>query len=169
MALALVDFFDLRHDYRHDSMVLFLKDADRDKFLPIWIGEVEANSIELAVNNNRAPRPLTHDLFSMLLRRTGVRLMRVSIDRLENRTYYATLHLEHDGAPLELDCRPSDAVAIALREDVRMYVDEDLMYHIKFVELSEADDEEDEGGEGISEDSFQDFLREIKPTDFRDG
>jgi bifunctional DNase/RNase len=147
-------------------MVLFLKDADRDRFLPIWIGDGEANSIELAVAPNRPPRPLTHDLFSTLLDRTGVQLLRVVIDRLESRTYFAKLHLEHDGAPMLIDCRPSDAVAIALRENVRMYVDEELMYNIKFVELSEADEEEEDE---VSEDSFQDFLRQISPTDFREG
>jgi bifunctional DNase/RNase len=172
MALARVDFFDLRHDFRNNTMVLFLKDSDRDKFLPICIGEGEANSIELAVNQTRPLRPLTHDLFSALLERTGIQLRRVVIDRLENRTYFATLHFEHDGEPLQLDCRPSDAVAIALRENVRIYVDEELMYHIKFVELSEADelgDDEDDDEVLPREDSFQEFLRGISPHDFRDS
>jgi bifunctional DNase/RNase len=180
MALARVDFFDLRFDYKHDSPVLFLKDAERDQFLPVWIGELEASSIELAATRRRAPRPLTHDLFSHLLHRTGVQLTRVVIDKLEARTYFATLHFEHDGEPLVIDCRPSDAVAIALRENVRMYVDDELMFNIKFVELSEAEGEDGElydaegeafgeDEEAVNEDVFQDFLRNISPSDFRDG
>jgi bifunctional DNase/RNase len=178
MALARVDFFDLRFDQKHDSPVLFLKDTERDQFLPVWIGELEASSIELAATNRRAPRPLTHDLISHLLHRTGVQLQRVVIDRLEARTYYAKLHFEHDGEPLVIDCRPSDAVAMALRENVRMYVDDELMFNIKFVELSEADGEDGSGYDGsegftddeeVNEDVFQDFLRNISPSDFRDG
>jgi bifunctional DNase/RNase len=183
MPLAKVDFFDLRYDHKNDSPVLFLKDAERDKFLPVWIGALEANSIELAVMHKRAPRPLTHDLFSHLLERTGVQLVRAVIDKLEARTYFATLHFEQDGEPVIIDCRPSDAIAIALRENVRIYVDDGLMYNIKFVELHEADAEGEDGmgldvdddgyreeeQERLNEDVFQDFLRNISPGDFREG
>jgi bifunctional DNase/RNase len=182
MPLAKVDFFDLRYDHKNDSPVLFLKDAERDKFLPVWIGALEANSIELAVMHKRAPRPLTHDLITNLLHRTGVQLLRVIIDKLEARTYFATLHFEQDGEPLLIDCRPSDAIAIALRENVRIYVEDGLMYNIKFVELTEADVDEDGMGldvdddgyreadeASLNEDVFQNFLRNISPTDFREG
>lgn len=182
MALAKVDFFDLRFDQRNQSPVLFLKDAECEQFLPVWIGEQEASSIELAATRRRAPRPLTHDLISHLLHRTGVQLQHVVIDRLEARTYFASLHFDHDGEPLVLDCRPSDAVAIALRENVRMYVDDELMFNIKFVELNEAQGEDGEllyDGDGdpyygdeednVNEQVFNEFLQNISPSDFRDG
>jgi uncharacterized protein len=175
MALARVDYFDLRYDSHHKSPVLFLKDADRDRFLPVWIGELEASSIELAVIHKAAPRPLTHDLFAGVLRDLGVRITKVVIDRLESRTYFANLHLEQRGQELVVDCRPSDAIALALREDVVIFVDDELMYNIKFVEVTDQD-AEDEGaevlheGEGeVEEEGFQDFLRQIRPQDFREN
>jgi bifunctional DNase/RNase len=176
MALAKVDFFDLRYDHRHRSPVLFLKDAEQEKYLPVWIGELEASSIELAVIRKSAPRPLTHDLFANVLRELGVSVVKVVIDRLESRTYYATLHLRRDEEAHTVDCRPSDAVAIALRENAEIYVDDTLMYSIKFVELNEAELAEgeeqlvSEGTEDMeaAEESFQEFLRRISPSDFRD-
>jgi bifunctional DNase/RNase len=169
MPLAEVDFFDLRYDHRHKSPVLFLKDAQREKYLPVWIGELEANSIELAVVKRDVPRPLTHDLLLSVLHDLGGNLQRVVIDRLESRTYYATLVVEHDGRLVHVDCRPSDAIALALRERVAIFVDDELMYSIKFVEISEGDEEGDDDSEPMDYDSFQDFLKQISPGDFKDS
>ena len=177
MSLTKVDFFDLRYDHRHKSPVLFLKDAEREKYLPVWIGELEASSIELAVIRKSAPRPLTHDLFASVLRELGVHLSKVVIDRLENGTYYATMHLVWEGGSVQVDCRPSDAIAMALRENTMIFVDDGLMYNIKFVELAEGeegleteDEEEDEEpAEPADEGNFQDFLKNISPSDFKDG
>jgi uncharacterized protein len=187
MSLTKVDFFDLRYDHRHKSPVLFLKDTKKEKYLPVWIGELEASSIELAVIRKAAPRPLTHDLFASVLRTLGVQLRSVTIDRLENGTYYATMHLSWEGGEVQVDCRPSDAIALALRENTLIYVDEELMYNIKFVELQEGeelpdgeagdeDEDEDDAAEvspflpGVTDQAtFQDFLRRISPNDFKDG
>jgi bifunctional DNase/RNase len=172
MPLSEVDFFDLRYDHRHKSPVLFLKDAQREKYLPVWIGELEASSIEMAVIEKSAPRPLTHDLLVSVIHDLGARLVRVVIDRLESRTYYATLIVEQDGRMMKVDCRPSDAIALALREKASIYVDEDLMYSIKFVEISDSEDDDDDNdheGGADDYDSFQDFLKSISPTDFKDG
>ena len=173
MALAQVDYFDLRYDHQNKSPVLFLKDADRDKYLPVWIGELEANSIEFAVIGKSSPRPLTHDLLMNMLHSMSARVSRVVIDRLESRTYYARLFVDHGGREQDFDCRPSDAIALALREGARIFVDEHLMYSIKFVELNEADggDEDEEGEEIFETDemSFQEFLRNITPSDFKEN
>ena len=167
--MAEVDFFDLRYDHRHKSPVLFLKDAQREKYLPVWIGELEANSIELAVVQRTVPRPLTHDLLVNVMHDLGGNLQRVVIDRLEQRTYYATLVLEHDGRLMHVDCRPSDAIALALRERVAIFVDDELMYSIKFVEISEGEDDGEDDGEPVDYDSFKDFLEQISPSDFKDS
>lgn len=182
MPLALVDFFDLRYDHQHKSPVIFLKDANKDKYLPVWIGELEASSIELAVIRRSPPRPLTHDLFVEVMHQLGAHFDRVEIDRLKDKTYYATIYIEYDGRTIPVDSRPSDAIALALRENVRIYVEEDLMYNIRFVELSEQamadeepseDDEEDEPGleePGFEDEArFQDFLRGISPSDFKNS
>lgn len=182
MGLSRVSFFDLRYDHQHRSPVLFLKDMDKEKYLPVWIGESEASSIELAAISKRPPpRPLTHDLFSTVLRELNVHLDKVVIDRVESRTYFATMYLEHDGRILKIDCRPSDAIAMALRSNTRIYVDEELMFGIKFVELSEAElaegiGEEEEGeparrsSEFESDDAgFREFLKRISPSDFKEN
>lgn len=176
MPLAKVNFFDLRYDQRHRSPVLFLKDSDNDKFLPVWIGELEANSIELAVIHKNAPRPLTHDLFSSVLRALDVRVRKVIIDRLESRTYFATLYILQGDATHTVDCRPSDAIAIALRENAEIFVDDKLMYNIKFVELDESDVVDPDALAEVEtapdieapQEDFHEFLRRISPTDFKE-
>lgn len=177
MALHKVDFLGLRYDHRHRSPVLFLKDVEQEKYLPVWIGELEANSIELAVIRKAAPRPLTHDLISHILGKLNASISKVVIDRLEDRTYYATLHLYQAGEIKVIDCRPSDAVAIALREDSEIFVDDELMYSIKFVEIEEGEVPEEVESAMESEieapetddQSFKEFLDRISPTDFKDG
>lgn len=185
MSLALVDFFGLRYDHQHQSPVIFLKDAHKEKYLPVWIGALEAGSIELAHTRRTPPRPFTHDLFAAVLRELGAHVRKLIIDRLEDTTYYATMYLEQDGRVLEIDCRPSDGIALALREGAPIYVDEDLMYNIRFVELSEQealdemetgepegdDDEEDDTPPAVLQDdsAFQDFLRRITPSDFKNN
>ena len=171
MALALVDYFDLRYDRQHRSPILFLKDVESEKYLPVWIGDLEARSIEDAYYQRTLERPLTHDLFVDVLATVAVSLDRVVIDRLDQGTYFATMFMDHEGSVREVDCRPSDAVAIALRMNARIYVEEDLMYRIKFVELREGEVDDDDADAVHEEDpeSFQDFLRNISPADFRDN
>ncbi|MCB1220787.1 MAG: bifunctional nuclease family protein [Planctomycetales bacterium] len=182
MSLTKVDFFDLRYDHRQKAPVLFLKDMEKELYLPIWIGELEASSIELAVDNKVPPRPLTHDLMSTILGQLGVHVSRVVIDRLESSTYYAKLYLDSDGRTLEVDCRPTDAIALALRKNVKIYVSEDLMCNIKFVELA-PEQAEEEAADSTEQDiaseeqmeleaspeTFKEFLRQISPSDFREN
>ncbi len=177
MALSLVDFFDLRYDRQHKSPVLFLKDVDTEQFLPVWIGDLEARSIEDAYYQRTLERPLTHDLMVTMLGHVEFNLNKVVIDRLDKGTYYASLYMEQRGETVEIDCRPSDAIAMALRMDARIFVEESLMYKIKFVELREGGPEGEtemmfEEPKEASEDdrtTFNDFLQNISPTDFRDG
>ncbi len=183
MSLTKVDFFDLRYDHRQKAPVLFLKDMEKELYLPIWIGELEASSIELAVDNKIPPRPLTHDLMSSILGQLGVHISKVVIDRLESSTYFAKLFLDSDGRTIEVDCRPTDAIAMALRQNVKIFVSEDLMCNIKFVELSAEQSEDEEDGESVAQEiaseeameldsspeTFKQFLRQISPSDFRDN
>lgn len=183
MSLTKVDFFDLRYDHRQKAPVLFLKDSEKELFLPIWIGELEASSIELAVDNKIPPRPLTHDLMSNVLGQLGVHISKVVIDRLESSTYFAKMYLDSDGRTIEVDCRPTDAIALALRQNVVIYVSDDLMHKIKFVELSSVEQLEDGEAESAeqeianeeqmeldtSPETFKEFLRQISPSDFRDN
>ncbi len=99
--------------------------------VPIWIGKFEAAAISMAIEGEQADRPLTHDLIRILLERTGVAVERVVIDDLWQDTFYAKLHLTQNGKPLEIDCRPSDAVAIAVRTRAQILMAENVLESVE--------------------------------------
>jgi bifunctional DNase/RNase len=107
--------------------VVILKDHAGDRYLPIWIGAWEASAIAMRLQGLTAERPLTHDLFAAALERLGVRVTRVVISELSDETYHAQLHMERDGVQVEVDSRPSDALALAVRVDVQIFADEDVL------------------------------------------
>ncbi len=102
--------------------IVILRDKENVNTLPIWIGILEANAIAVGLENVKLPRPMTHDLFKSLLDQTGLRLMKVEVTDIRESTYYAVLHLEWDGKAIVIDCRPSDAIAIAIRMEVPIVV-----------------------------------------------
>lgn len=177
MGLSPVMFYDLRYDQNNRSPIIFLKDSGSDRFLPVWIGEAEAISIEIAYRGDKAPRPLTHDLMKKVFDRAGVRVVSVIIDRLVGSTYYANLVLDVRGEAVEVDCRPSDGIALALREGVQIFVADELMYNIKFVEMTGSlvqdgegeGEDEPEGDESEGAEEFRRFLRDMRPDDFREN
>ena len=107
--------------------VVILKDAERERYLPIWIGPWEASAIAMKLQGVSAERPLTHDLFIAALERLEVRIDRVEISELAEETYHARLFLERAGEVFELDARPSDSVALAVRAGVRILVAEEVL------------------------------------------
>jgi hypothetical protein len=109
-------------DPTSETPVLILREVDGTLYLPIWIGAFEANAIALAVEGVRTPRPLTHDLLRATLETLGGRLERVEIHRLSEGVFYARLLLLTDGRLVEVDSRPSDAIALALRADAPIWV-----------------------------------------------
>jgi len=172
--LSPVTFFDLRYDQNNRSPIIFLKDTQSDRFLPVWIGEAEAISIEIASRGEAAPRPLTHDLMKSVLDHAGIQLVSVIIDRLVGSVYYATLVLELGEKTVEVDCRPSDGVALAIREKAQIFVADDLMYNIKFVEMGSAEgmaleEADEEGATHLSDLDFKRSLKGVRPSDFREG
>jgi bifunctional DNase/RNase len=108
------------YEHARGAFVL-LRDA-RGRAMPIWIGTAEALSISIALEGATTPRPLTHDLIKLLLDRLGATVDAVLVDDLYNNTYYAKLSLRWDSKVIDIDCRPSDAIAIALRSRVPIYV-----------------------------------------------
>ncbi len=101
--------------------VVILKEAERDRYLPIWIGPWEANAIAMKLQGLSPERPLTHDLFATTLEELGVSIRRVVIADLADETYHARLYLEADDRTYEIDARPSDAIALAVRAGVRIF------------------------------------------------
>ncbi|HET7030429.1 MAG TPA: bifunctional nuclease family protein [Candidatus Limnocylindrales bacterium] len=107
--------------------VVILKETENDRYLPIWIGPWEASAIAMKLQGLTADRPLTHDLFATALENLGVRVDRVVISTLAEETYHARLHLERDGATFEIDSRPSDALALAVRTGGRIFASEAVL------------------------------------------
>jgi uncharacterized protein len=131
--------------------VVILKDPAGDRYLPIWIGAWEASAIAMRLQGLQAERPLTHDLFAASLERLGVRVQRVVISELADETYHAQIHLERDGFQVEVDARPSDALALAVRAEVQIFADEEVLAQAALSsdpdEEGSSDDGEDEGEE----------------------
>src|SRR5215207_7179360 len=136
--------------------VVILKDAVGDRYLPIWIGAWEASAIAMRLQGLQAERPLTHDLFAAALERLGVQVDRVVISELADETYHAQIHLQRDGIQVEVDARPSDALALAVRAEVQIFADEEVLAQAALTadpdeegaSDDEADESESEAGEG---------------------
>jgi uncharacterized protein len=107
--------------------VVLLKETDRERYLPIWIGPWEANAIATRLQGVTPERPLTHDLFAAALQELGVTLRRVIVSSLSEETFHATLELELAGKTYTVDARPSDALALAVRTGVKIYASVEVM------------------------------------------
>jgi bifunctional DNase/RNase len=123
--------------------VVILKQLDRDRYLPIWIGPWEASSIAMKLQGLTPERPLTHDLFATTLEEIGAQIARVVISELAEETFHATITFERDGRTVEVDARPSDALALAVRTNVRIFASEAVLEQAALG----GEAAEDEGGE----------------------
>ncbi len=129
MAEALIEVVveSVRVHMLSSQHVVILKETDRERYLPIWIGPWEANAIATRLQGVTPERPLTHDLFASTLAELGAEVRRVIIGSLSNETYHATLELEAGGRRVEVDARPSDSLALAVRVGAKIYVAEGVL------------------------------------------
>jgi bifunctional DNase/RNase len=113
----------------NDQQVIYLKEVDGERTFPILIGIFEATSIDRRVKQYRSPRPLTHDLLVDIVENLGAELQDVVISELKEHTYYAKLRVRHEGELIEIDARPSDAIAVAVTCDPQLpiYVSEEVL------------------------------------------
>ena len=107
--------------------VVVLKETDSDRYLPIWIGPFEADAITIQLQGVQVPRPLTHDLLKSFIRELGVKVSHVLVSELRNDTFFARIVVDVDGKSMEIDSRPSDAVALAVRVGAPIFVSEQVM------------------------------------------
>ena len=110
-----------------DSHIIFLKEVDGERMFPIVIGFFEASSIERRVKNVTTQRPLTHDLLANAIDLLGGDLQDIYINELREHTYFAKLRIRHEGELIEVDSRPSDAIALAVTVDVPIYVADEIL------------------------------------------
>ncbi len=107
--------------------IVVLKDLNGNTILPIWVGIYEANAIALEIEKVSTPRPMTHDLIKTLLLGLGTGIRKVVVSELKDDTFYAVIWLDRDGELISVDSRPSDALALALRLDCPIFVDESVL------------------------------------------
>ena len=122
----------------HEQQVIALKEVEGDRSFPIVIGIFEATSIDRRVKGITNPRPLTHDLVANTVESLGGELQDVYINDLREHTYFTKLRVRHEGELIEIDCRPSDAIALAVTAKVPIYVAEDVLNEVWGEEGNEA-------------------------------
>jgi bifunctional DNase/RNase len=141
--------------------IVLLKTRDGNKFLPIWIGHPEAAAILMKLQGANTPRPMTHDLISDVLGELDVECTKVSVTELRENTFYASITLQMNGRELEIDSRPSDALALAVRTGASIYAADEVI-----VESAIEFEHEVEDTEEVVE-KFKDFLENVSPEDFQ--
>jgi uncharacterized protein len=140
--------------------IVLLKTADGNKFLPIWIGHPEAAAILMKLQGAATPRPMTHDLFTEILGQLEARVVRIAVTELRENTFYALITVAVDGTELEIDSRPSDAIALAVRSGAPIFAAEAV------IEESAIEFEHEDVNEEEVVEEFKKFLDEVKPDDF---
>jgi bifunctional DNase/RNase len=136
--------------------IVVLREQGGQVFLPIWIGVFEANAIALRIEGIEPPRPLTHDLLRAILQQFAIEVRRIVICDLRENTFFARIEVSQGGAESGIDARPSDAIALALRAEVPIFVRRDVLERAKAVELAtHAADEE----------KLKEWLEELNPDE----
>ena len=143
--------------------IVLLKTADGNKFLPIWIGHAEASAILMKLQSQAPPRPMTHDLLSDMLEQLGAAISRITVTELRENTFFAQITLSVGGRELEIDSRPSDAIALAVRSGAPIYAAEEVISESAIEFEHDAEDSED-----VVE-KFKEFLDRVSPEDFAAG
>jgi len=148
-------------DSSNNSPVILLKEKNGERVLPIWIGPSEASAIAMEISGVKFKRPLTHDLFKQCLIDLGVTLESVFISELKDNTYYARIYLKHGQKQIELDARPSDSVALAIRMKAPIHTTDELLESASKIMSKTVTQSEEYDAEKLREN-----LRKMNPEDF---
>lgn len=154
-------------DSSTQSYVVILQEKDGHRLLPIWIGQPEAESIVMQMHNVKRPRPLTHDLCKSIIVGLGGALQKVQISRVEKNTYYAELHIARNGDMVQVDARPSDSIAIALRLSAPIFASEELLTDVQVEEATEPFDAGAlQSEQELNAEQLKEYLERLRPEDF---
>jgi len=143
--------------------VVLLKEADVDRYLPIWIGPFEADAIAMALQKVQPPRPMTHDLLKAVVQELGATVSHILINELTDNTFHGRIVMDLSGRHMEIDSRPSDAIALAVRCAVPIYVAEDVMAQASIVPSPELEHVSPEEEERLA--AFRDFVNTLDMGD----
>jgi len=156
-----LELVGVRVELPHNQPIVLLRERDGERFLPIWIGAVEATSIAFALQGVVTARPMTHDLMRDLLSELGVHVDRIVVTELRDGTFYAEIQMTQAKQSVVVSSRPSDAIALAVRATVPIYANEHVLaeagIHI----------EEEEPGDEDEVARFKEFLEQVSPEDFK--
>jgi len=145
-----------------NTPIIILKNGDGSRTLPIWVGYPEATAIALEMESVATPRPMTHDLIKNIITTLKATVNHIVINNLKSNTFYAVISITLNGATLDVDSRPSDAIAVALRVNAPIFVTQNVLDNAKSVEGPVLPEQ------GEDEEQFKDWIRDVKPSDFGD-
>ena len=143
--------------------IVLLKAVDTNKFLPIWIGHPEAAAILMKLQGASTPRPMTHDLVTDILGQLDAQVTRITVTELRENTFYAQVTVQMDGTEIDVDSRPSDAIALAIRAEAPIYAADSV------IEESAIEFEGEEVNEEEIVSEFKRFLEDVSPDQFADA
>ena len=159
-----MELVGVRVELPSNTPIVLLRSASDDAeslMLPIFIGGPEATAIALAHEGVQPPRPMTHDLFAQALEAMDVSVERVVITELRERTFFAELHMRSPGEVRVMSARPSDAIALAVRMDIPIFAEDELLAEVGYSDQPEAEEEPEDVVE-----EFRDFIDSVNPEDF---
>jgi uncharacterized protein len=150
--------------------IVLLKTLDEDRFLPIWIGHAEAAAILMKLQGTDPPRPMTHDLFVNVVTELKAELVRITVTDLRENTYFAQLTIVQDGHELEIDSRTSDAIALAVRCEARIFASDEVVEESS-IEFQAGDEDEvslvtASNLADLDPDEFREFIETVTPEEF---
>ncbi len=149
-------------DMSSNSPVVFLTPSDPQKILPIWIGHFEAHAIMSELRGITPKRPMTHDLLQRVIKSIGGEVEKIAVTELKEQTFYAKIFLKSNGETFEIDARPSDSIALALKADAPILVNDELFQERDIEEEQETPEDQ------YDPEKLKERLRNIKPEDFGD-
>ena len=155
-----MEIYGVSFDLVGKQPIVLLKTSDGNKFLPIWIGHSEAAAILVKLQNAATPRPMTHDLVTDVLGQLEAEVIAVTVTELRENTFYAAITLQMNGREVEIDSRPSDALALAVRTGAPIFAAESVISESAIEFEHEVEDTEE-----VVE-KFKDFLDNVTPEDF---
>ena len=166
-----VSIDSIRVSLMSQHRVVVLKEIDSNRYLPIWIGPFEADAITLQLQGVQVARPLTHDLLKGVIDKMGATISHVMVTELKNDTFYAHIVMDVDGKSIEIDSRPSDAIALAVRVKAPLFVAEEVMENASIVPESNLEEDGMRDAEPVSAEeqerlsAFSDFIDELDLDD----
>jgi len=158
-----MSIYGINLDLFSSSPIVILKVEDDNRYLPIWIGQPEARSILMKLQNQEFSRPLTHDLAINLVTELGGSMEKITVTELRDSTFFATISLQIGGRTVEIDSRPSDAIALAVRTGAEIYAADEVIEEAAVV-FEEA---MEEAPEDEVVDKFKDWMNRVSPEDFK--